>query len=221
MLLVNWRQVQSIKRNRYFKVLLLILILLLFHFSGEQIEILITDQFIVPRGRMVDLLFLGIVLIYILLMAMPFMPGIEIGLALMMLLGSKGAVLVYIATLVALSISYLAGRLIPPDRVSRFLDWLHLYRARALVLQLEPLGRVERLHLLQEKLPEKLALFLVNHRYLMIAAALNLPGNALIGGGGGIGLVVGMSNIIPYWGYFTLLIVAVAPVPLWFYFTSG
>ncbi|WP_428606639.1 hypothetical protein [Sedimenticola sp.] len=221
MLMVNWRQVQSIKRNRYLKVLLLILILFALHLSGEWIETLINHEVIPKHGRMMDLFLIGIVLIYILLMATPFMPGIEVGLGLMMLFGSKGAVLVYLSTLAALSISYLAGRLISPKLVCRFLHWLHLYQARSLVLQLEPLGRLERLQLLQEKLPDKLALFLVNHRYLTIAAALNLPGNALIGGGGGIGLVVGMSKIIPYWGYVTLLAVAVAPVPLWFYFNGG
>jgi hypothetical protein len=30
--------------------------------------------------------------------------------------------------------------------------------------------------------------------------------------------MVGMSRIIPYWGYLALLSLAVAPIPLWFYF---
>jgi hypothetical protein len=97
------------------------------------------------------------------------------------------------------------------------LNWLYLYKASALVRQLEPLNQLERLRLLQEKAPAKIAPFLLNHRYLTVAVALNLPGNALLGGGGGIGLIVGMSKIIPFHAYIVLLAIAIAPVPLWFY----
>jgi len=48
---------------------------------------------------LLQLLILGSALLYILLMAIPFMPGIEIGLALMILLGYKGALLIYLCTL--------------------------------------------------------------------------------------------------------------------------
>lgn len=212
--------IRSLRWIRLLKFGLLVLLLVALHFLGEWLELLINQQVIPQHGAMLDLLMLGTVLIYILLMAIPFMPAIEIGLGLMMLFGSKGAVLVYVTTLAALSISYLVGRRIPPGLVGRSLQWLHLDRAHALVRRLEPLNRVERLKLLQDQLPDKLALFLVRHRYLTIAVALNLPGNALIGGGGGIGLLVGMSRIIPYWGYLLLLAVAVAPVPLWFYFNG-
>ena len=213
--------IRSTRRIRIVKVSLLFVILIVLHFTGEWLEEWIDQQIIPQHGQLLDLLMLGVVLIYILLMAAPFMPGIEIGLGLMMLFGSKGAALVYLSTLAALSISYLVGRRIPPGLVCRFLQWLHLDRACALVRQLEPLRRAERLKLLQDRLPDKVALFLVNHRYLTIAVALNMPGNALIGGGGGIGLLVGMSRNIPYWGYLMLLVVAVAPVPLWFYLNGG
>jgi hypothetical protein len=46
---------------------------------------------------------------------------------------------------------------------------------------------------------------------------LNLPGNALLGGGGGIGLIIGMSRLIPFHKYLLLIAVAVAPVPLGLY----
>ena len=46
---------------------------------------------------------------YIFLLAIPFMPSIEVGLVLMLMLGSKGALLVYLCTLTALSISYSIG----------------------------------------------------------------------------------------------------------------
>lgn len=222
MLLVNQSRERAVRRGRYLKFTLLILMLVGLHYTGVWLEEQINFAGITPRQAVIrDLLIFGVVLFYVLLMATPFMPGMEIGLGLMMLLGSQGAVLVYLATLAALSISYLVGRLIPTALVCRFLQWVHLDRAHALVLELEPLDRFERLHLLQDRLPERVSLFLVNHRYLTIAAALNMPGNALIGGGGGIGLMVGMSRLIPYGGYLILLALAVAPVPLWFYIQGG
>jgi hypothetical protein len=221
MALHNQPSVRSPGWIRFLKILLLIAILTVLHFTGAWLTEQINDQVLTSHGPTFDLFILAIVLIYILLMATPFMPGIEIGLGLMMLFGSKGAVLVYFSTLAALSISYLIGRVIPSHLIIRFLQWLHLNKAKTLVLQLEPLSNAERLRLLQDKLPQKIALFLVNHRYLTIAAAFNLPGNALIGGGGGIALVVGMSRIIPYWHYFILLAFIVAPVPLWFYVYGG
>ena len=63
--------------------------------------------------------------------------------------------------------------------------------------------------------------FLLDHRYLTIAALLNLPGNALIGGGGGIGLIAGMSKIIPFYCYVLVTAVAVAPVPLFMFFRGS
>ena len=50
--------------------------------------------------------------------------------------------------------------------------------------------------------------------YLAIAVALNLPGNALFGGGGGIGLITGMSKIVRYKTYIAVLALAIAPLPL-------
>jgi hypothetical protein len=73
-------------------------------------------------------------------MAMPFVPGIELGLALMVLLPSKGVVLVYFCTLLSLSLSFAIGRLIPLKTCAQFLGWLHLRKARDLVLQLKPLN---------------------------------------------------------------------------------
>ena len=50
----------------------------------------------------------------------------------------------------------------------------------------------------------------------MIALLLNLPGNALIGGGGGIGLIAGMSRVYSFPRYFLLVGLAITPLPLLF-----
>jgi hypothetical protein len=42
----------------------------------------------------------------------------------------------------------------------------------------------------------------------------------LIGGGGGIALVTGMSRLIPYPQFLLVLALAIAPVPLGFYLTG-
>jgi hypothetical protein len=94
------------------------------------------------------------------------------------------------------------------------MGWLHLYKARDLVLQLEPLDSEEKLDFLLRSAPSKIIPFLVKHRYLMIAIALNLPGNALIGGGGGIGLISGMSRLYPFPKYILLVSLAIMPLPL-------
>jgi len=173
---------------------------------------------IFPRhDSMLNAVVLAAAALYVLLMAMPFMPGIEIGLAMMLLMGSKGAVLVYLCTLLALSVAFVIGRALPAHLLCVCLEWLHLHDASAMVRALAPLGRAERLAFLDERLPRRLARVLVGHRYLTLAFLLNLPGNALIGGGGGIALVAGMSRLMPFSGFLGLLAVATLPVPAWFF----
>jgi hypothetical protein len=164
---------------------------------------------------MITVLWIAIV-VYVLWMAIPFVPGIELGLALMVMLGTRGIVLVYLCTLLSLSLSFTIGRLIPLNGFARFLGWLHLYKAQDLVLQLEPLNSEEKLNFLLRTAPSKVIPFLLKHRYLTIAIALNLPGNALIGGGGGIGLISGMSKLYPFPKYILLVSLAITPLPLLF-----
>ena len=154
--------------------------------------------------------------LYILLMTLPFLPGIEVGLMLMAMLGVGGIVLVYLCTVLALSLSFLAGRLLPPRLVARALGRLNLQRARKLVMDLEPLGPEERLQFLTRSAPSRIVPFLLRHRYLVLALLFNFPGNAIIGDGGGIGLIAGMSRLFPFPKYLLLVCVAITPVPLLF-----
>jgi hypothetical protein len=84
------------------------------------------------------------------------------------------------------------------------------------MLKLEPMNPQERFDILLQSAPSKIVPFLLQHRYLMIALILNLPGNALIGGGGGIGLIAGMSKLYTFPRYFLLISVAITPLPLLF-----
>lgn len=204
------------KIRRFFKISLIVGFLVLLNYGGslvvEQINFQLWPE---HEHLMVTVLWVAIV-VYVLWMALPFVPGIELGLALMIMLGTRGIVLVYFCTLMSLSLSFTIGRLIPLNGFARFLGWLHLYKARDLVLQLEPLNSEEKLDFLLRSAPSKIIPFLVKHRYLMIAVALNLPGNVLIGGGGGIGLITGMSRLYPFPKYILLVSLAITPLPLLF-----
>jgi len=208
----------AVKYRRLAKLLFFVLVVLSVNFGGTWLTHQIEFQLFPRHDSMLQFMVLGATLLYILLMVIPFMPGIEIGLALMILLGSKGALLIYLSTVLALSISFAIGRMTPPQLIKRLLNWFHLYKASALVTQLEPLDQQQRLKLLYEKAPSKLVPFLLKHRNLAIVAILNLPGNALIGGGGGIGVIAGMSQIFPYYAFISIVAVATAPVPLLFFF---
>jgi hypothetical protein len=210
------KRAMSYKTTRYLKLCVLLAIIVALNMGGAWLSHQIDFQLFPRHEPMLHAIVLVAVALYVLLMATPFMPGIEIGLALMFLLGNQGALLVYLCTLLALAISFTIGRKIPARFICRLLDWLHLYQASALVRQLEPLRQQERLEFLYEKAPSKIAPFLLNHRHLAIAIVINLPGNALVGGGGGIGLIVGMSRIISFPAYLAILAIAIAPVPLWF-----
>jgi hypothetical protein len=202
------------KIRRFFKISLIVGFLVLLNYGGTLVVEQINFQFWPEHENlMITVLWVAIV-VYVLWMALPFVPGIELGLALMVMLGTRGVVLVYLCTLLSLSLSFTIGRLIPLHGFARFLGWLHLYKTQDLVLQLEPLNSEEKLDFLLRSAPSKVIPFLLKHRYLMIAIALNLPGNALIGGGGGIGLITGMSGLYSFPRYILLVSVAITPIPL-------
>jgi uncharacterized membrane protein YdjX (TVP38/TMEM64 family) len=151
--------------------------------------------------------------LYVVAMALPFVPGMEISVALIVLFGARGAVLVYGATLLALCLSYLAGRRVPAGVIAGLFGWLRLHRARVLVQRLAPLPPDARLRLLLEAAPARLVPFLLRHRYLALAVAFNTPGNSLIGGGGGIALVAGLSGLYRGPRFVLLVALAIAPIP--------
>lgn len=206
---------------RWLKIGVFLAVVILLNVGGTWLARQIDWQLFPRHEPFMRAIVLAVVVLYIVLMATPFMPGIEVGLALILLLGSKGALLVYLCTLIALSISFAVGRHLPPRLLYRLLEWLHLNRAGALVRELAPLNAPARLRLLDERAPSAIAPFLLRHRYLTIAALLNLPGNAVIGGGGGIALIVGMSRLVSFSAYLVLVACAVAPIPLLFWLRGG
>lgn len=198
------------------KVALFLLVLVFLNYGTGWIAQQFAFQLWPRHADMVLTLLTASIVAYVLLLAIPFLPGVEIGLMVMVLLGRPGIVLVYLATVLALTLSFLFGRLLSPRIIVRALDWFHLDRARDLVAVLMPLGPEERLRFLLQSAPSRIVPFLLRHRYLVIAVLFNLPGNALIGGGGGIGLIAGMSRLFSYPKYLFSVCLAITPVPILF-----
>lgn len=159
--------------------------------------------------------------LYVLASAVPFVPGAEIGLGLLLTFGERLAVLVYAAMVAALTLSYGIGRFVPSRLIAALFGHLGLDRARALVLRMAPLDPRQRVDLLSSQAPRRLVPVLLRHRYLALAVVLNVPGNSLLGGGGGIALAAGMSGLYPAPAYLATLCVAVAPVPALVLVTGG
>ncbi len=152
--------------------------------------------------------------LYSALMAIPFVPGMEISLALLAAFGSQVAVLVYLATIAALTISYLIGRLVPVRMIASLFGFLGQHRAEDLVRRIEPLSAKQRLEALIEHAPKRVIPALLRHRYIAIAVALNMPGNVIIGGGGGIALLAGISGLFTFPRYLVVVALSVLPIPL-------
>jgi hypothetical protein len=74
-----------------------------------------------------------------------------------------------------------------------------------------------RLALLRRALPRRVAPHLLRHRYLLLALLFNLPGNAVLGGGGGIAALAGLSGVFATAPTALTIALAVAPVPLMVY----
>lgn len=149
-----------------------------------------------------------------LLLGLPFVPSVEMGLLMMAVFGPQGAVAAWLATIAGLSLAYAAGRYMPADAVSRWLTRQGL-TARA---DGDPApGPVLRSLIGRSRLGRaggRLGAFLLRHRYLLFAALINLPGNSVLGGGGGIALASGFMRLYR-WPWFVLTTaLASLPIPL-------
>ena len=151
---------------------------------------------------------------YALLLAIPFVPGVEIGLALIAMLGPPIAVLVYLCTLAGLTLAYVVGRLIPLRILIHLAHDCHLERTRELLETIAPMDKQQKLEFLIARAPKRFVPFLLRYRYVALAVALNIPGNYLIGGGGGIALFAGISRLFAAPAFMLTIVLAVAPVPL-------
>ncbi len=151
---------------------------------------------------------------YIGLLALPFVPGAEIGLAMLAAFGAAIAPLIYVCTVASMMLAYAIGRFLPTSALERLLSFLRMRRAASLVARAAPLSQDERLEMLLDGQSKRALSFALRYRYFALALAVNTPGNSVIGGGGGIMILTGLSGIFSPLATFATVALAVSPVPL-------
>lgn len=166
----------------------------------------------------IGMLFLFLIA-YALLISVPFVPGIEIGLTLILMEGPWIAPFIYISTVAGLCLAYGAGEWIPNARLHRIFADLRLTGACRLLESVEPLSRDERLEALRARAPAWLRPLATRYRYVLLGVLVNVPGNAILGGGGGIFFTAGLSRLLHPIQTILTIHLAVAPIPLavWFF----
>ena len=188
--------------------------------SGWLIDLVGVDLDAGARPHDLHVMIAGVAF-FAVLMAIPFVPGIEISLALLAVFGPKVAVPIYAATVAALTLSFLIGRMVPVSLIARLFGSLGLQRASGLVQSLQPLSAGQRLGVLIGHAPKRVVPVLLKHRYIAVIVALNVPGNAVIGGGGGIALLAGLSGLFTFPRFLAAVSLAALPVPLFVILSSG
>lgn len=209
----------SLRRaRRWIKVAILLLFYGCLIIGGRWLGIAIEESLQVTNIAQADIPYLGavaaILVAYVVLTAIPFIPGAEIGMALLMVFGARVAVIVYLATIAALTLSFSLGRLVPERRLAEWLEHRGFVPATALVRAHVRLGQEGRDRYLTQNSPRWLKPWLVDRRMITLIVLINLPGNTLLGGGGGIALVTGLSKLMSAPQFLLCVAVAVAPVPI-------
>lgn len=161
-------------------------------------------------------LVMGALIIFVLAAAIPFVPGAEIGFALLLMFGGQASPIVYAGMVGALLLSFTVASFVPLPVLSRFAGWLRLKSTAALVDELANAAPQDRAGVVSSKLDNRFGSAVLTNRYVALALLLNLPGNSVLGGGGGLAFVAGVSGLYRFWAYLISVLVAVAPFPLMF-----
>jgi hypothetical protein len=196
------------------KIAVLIGILIAAKYAGEWILGKLTPHLLPSTELALHRFIMLAIAIYIILMMLPFIPGVEIGLGMIVMFGPRIAPLVYGSTVLALILSFLIGRLIPQQAIVELFETMRLKRAASLLRDLEALEPEQRLAFFLNNSSTRIVPFLLRYRFIALIIAFNLPGNTVIGGGGGIGLVAGFSRLFTLPKYILAVAIAVSPIPL-------
>lgn len=180
----------------------------------DWVQNMVGEMKSINQQQVLSSMMIGALILYAILIACPFMPGIEVGVALLMLQGAQIAPFVYLATVTGLMLAYLIGRLVPLASLSRIFDSLGLTKAAILIKTIQTTAPEDRLAQQRDRLPGWLGKLTVDYRYLTVGLLLNVPGTFAIGGGGGILMVAGISRLFNGWAMLGTLLIATIPVPL-------
>ncbi|UCE32493.1 MAG: hypothetical protein JSW68_06210 [Burkholderiales bacterium] len=155
-------------------------------------------------------------LLYAVVLAVPFVPAVEVGLLTMAVFGKPGAAIVYLATLFGLAAAFGAGRLLPAGLLERWLGGLT--RAKNESQLRAALGARAAPGLPSGgagvQPPDQPGGGLRRYRYVVLGLLLNTPGNSALGGGGGIAFVCGLSRRFGWRSFLLTIALATSPVPL-------
>lgn len=155
-------------------------------------------------------------ILYAVLISLPFVPGVEIGLGLLVMFGTPIAIPVYVSTIIGLTMGFVIGRLVPEKVLCGCFDFLGMTRISQTLRDMMRMPVRKRLILLVDRAPSRIVPFLLRHRYIAIAVAFNIPGNSVIGGGGGIAFIAGLSRLFSFPLYLLAVAIGVSPVVILF-----
>lgn len=159
-------------------------------------------------------------IVYAVLLAIPGVPGLEVGLVMMAVFAEVGILAAWLCTIVGLNLAFLGGRKIPRAKLEK---WLKPKDVPESELPAFAIGKGDTMTLVFErnKLGRKILKWTGPpggwRRYLLIGLLFNMPGNFIIGGGGGIGLFCGTSDDIKWRWYLLTTTLAAAVIPLMVY----
>ena len=149
---------------------------------------------------------------YAILLAMPFVPGVTLGFAIMMVFGPQTAPVVWLASVCGLTFAFSLGRIAPRRWVAPLLvrvgltEKLRYFRTSREYTEQERLAGIFGEHPFVRRL--------IGWRYLMVSVLTVLPGNVLIGGAGGISLLAGLSRAFHPLKFIAAVGLPMAPLPL-------
>ncbi|NOX43911.1 MAG: hypothetical protein GXP19_09305 [Gammaproteobacteria bacterium] len=161
--------------------------------SGTSVFETLKNSFQCPSSSF----FIYACVLYIVLLAIPYVPGLELGLLLMIYYGKPGIVAAYICTFIGLNIAFAAGRLTSKYWTARPKRKLNLENQQKPETQntIQAPSSWHSIIIQNRFFTPRSKYFLERHihqhKYLSIAILLNLPGNWIVGGGGGISLLSG------------------------------
>jgi hypothetical protein len=164
------------------------------------------------RGALGAVAIVLLVLVYGVVLAMPFLPSVELGLLIMAVFGPVGALAAYAATLGGLMLAYAVGQALPERVIVGLLARVGISLPRdGIASAMEGMVAASRL---TRSAPRRLTAILLDHRYLTLAVCLNFPGNAALGGGGGLALLCGLSRQFGWRSFLLTVAIATSPVPI-------
>lgn len=143
-------------------------------------------------------------LVYAVLLAIPFVPGVELGWIIMGVFGQYGVLAAWLSTVLGLSLSFGVARQLNDHPRLRRLTTTRETLHQADPATLSPLRRALRWGLC----------FYLRHPYVFLFVTLNMPGNWVIGGGGGIAAMAGLAPAARYWLFLPTVALATGLVPL-------